>query len=345
VAAGVALTSMVVGNDVALDVGTAVTRLAVPDRGIVFAEPTIVAINTRTGAVVDVGFGAQRAVVESPEHAVAFRPLAKGATVDFDVAARLIRAIFERAGFARFGRLRVVMSVPALATPIERRALRQATLQAGAGEVSLIETPVAAAIGNGMPIHEPQASAVVTLGAGSSEVAIISLGGIVTSRSLRLGGADLDAAIATMLRQRYGVVVSLDVAASVKESMGSALALTNGQHVVVPARTVGQGRPVTVEVLASELNAALHDVMVATVRIVQECLGDAPPDLAQDVLLHGLTLSGGHAKLADFPALLARETGVAARVAPAADSVVVKGLERCLEDMSSLHALFRNAER
>ena len=200
---GVALSSSFVATDVALDVGTSYTRLATLEHGLLFSEPTVVAINTRTGDVVEVGHAALRAVVRSPHHVVAFRPLAKGATVDFDVASRLFRSFFDRVGLSRVSRVRVVMSVPALATSIERRALRQAALQAGAIEASLIETPMAAAIGLGLPIQEPVASAVACLGAGSSEAAVISLGGIVTGRSLRVGGMDVDNAISAMLRQSF----------------------------------------------------------------------------------------------------------------------------------------------
>ena len=332
-------------TDVALDVGTSHTRLATIDGGVLFSEPTIVAINTSNGEVVEVGHAAAAAVVRSPQHVVAFRPLAKGATVDFDVAARLFRSFFDRAGFSRMSRVRVVMGVPAFATAIERRALRQAALQAGAVEASLVEAPMAAAIGLGLPVHDPVASAVVTLGAGSSEAAVISLGGIVTGRSLRSGGADFDAAIATMLRQRYNVVVAPYVVESLKKNLASALRRTAGEVQVIPARTVDRGHPVSVETTANEVNSAVADLVLATVKMVQEALGDAPPDLAQDVLTQGLTLVGGHARLRDLPELLTRETGVEVRLAADPELVVIEGLQRCLREMASLHALFRDADR
>jgi rod shape-determining protein MreB len=334
-----------VANDVALDVGTSYTRLATLERGLLFSEPTVVAINTRTGLVVDVGHAALGAVVRSPQHVVAFRPLAKGATVDFDVAARLFRSFFDRAGFTRVSRVRVIMSVPALATSIERRALRQAALQAGAVEASLVETPMAAAIGIGMPVDDPVASAVVSLGAGSSEAAVISLGGIVTGRSLRTGGSDVDTAIATMLRQHYGVVAAPQVVESLKKDLASALSRTDGATRVIPARTVDHGRPVSVETTAAEINASIREIVNATVRMVQETLGEAPPDLAQDVLTQGLTLVGGHAQLGDLAEVVGIETGVSVHVANEPELVVIRGLERCLRNMSSLHALFRNADR
>ena len=212
--------------DVALDIGTSNTRLATTERGVVFNEPTMVAIDTNSGRVVEVGHGALDMVARTPRHVVVFRPLAQGATVDFDVTSRLIAGLFDRAGVSKMSRARVVMSVPSLATSIERRALRQAAIQAGAREATLIEAPIAAAIGMGLPVQDPVGSAVTVLGAGASEAAVISLGGIVTGSARRLGGNDLDAAIATSLRIQLGVVVAPSVIEALKFSLASAL----GRH-------------------------------------------------------------------------------------------------------------------
>ncbi|OYV64029.1 MAG: hypothetical protein B7X07_07385 [Actinobacteria bacterium 21-64-8] len=312
--------------DVALDIGTASTRLATAQRGVIFNEPTMVAIDTSSGDVVEVGHGALDLVGRTPRHVVVFRPFAQGATVDFDVTARLIAGLFERAGVSKLSRARVVMSVPSLATAIERRALRQAAIQAGAREVSLVEAPLAAAIGLGLPVQDPVGSAVVLLGAGASEVVVVSLGGIVAVSARRLGAADVDAALATLLRVTRGVVVA-------------------PTHAVVAARTVDRGVPVSVEVDTELVHRALGDVLTALVRMVQECLSDTPPDLSQDVSARGMTLAGGFAQLANLDRLLTSSTGVDVHVAPKADLVVIQGLQYCLEEMSSLHALFRNADR
>lgn len=331
-------------TDVAVDVGTSATRIATQERGVVLTEPTVVAIDTGTGTVVACGRDALDAVIRWPRHVVAFRPLAKGATVDFDVAARMFRALFEQVGLSRVSRIRVVMSVPAFATSIERRALRQAALQAGAVEATLLESPIAAAIGLGMPVQEPVASAVVSLGFGSSETALISLGGIVTGRSMRVGGGDFDAAIATVLRQRYGVVAAPEVVERVKCELASALGRRSGEARMIPARTVDRGEPVRVEITADEVCTAVQELVASTVRLVQETLSEAPPDLAQDVLDQGLTLVGGHAQIGDLAELIAKETGVVVRVADEPELVVIRGLERSLGQMASLHALFRRAE-
>lgn len=331
--------------DVALDIGTSHTRLATAQRGLIFNEPTLVAIDTNSGDVVEVGHGALDMVGRTPRHVVVFRPLAQGATVDFDVTARLISGLFDRAGVSKLSRARVVMSVPSLATAIERRALRQAAIQAGAREVSLIEAPIAAAIGLGLPVQDPVGSAVTVLGAGASEAALISLGGIVTSSARRIGGNDIDNAIATLLRLRHGVVVAPATIETLKIQLSSALERTRGSRERVSGRTVERGELVEVEVSAELVNSALHDVVTTTVRMIQDCLGDAPPDLSQDVSSRGLTLVGSHAQLNDFAELIAANTGVEVTVAPNPDIIVIDGLQMCLEEMSSLHTLLRSADR
>ncbi len=327
-----------------MDIGTANSRVATSS-GIVFDEPTVVAIDTRTGEVVEVGWGASDLVARTRRHVVAFRPLAQGATIDFDVTARLVSGLFERVGISALSRARVVMSVPSLATAIERRALRQAAIQAGAREVSLLEAPLAAGIGLGLPVQEPVGSAVTVLGAGASESTVLSLGGIVTRSARRQGGSDVDAAIATRLRHRAGVVVAPATAELLKIHLGSARGRLGQPSERVVARTVEAGELVEVDVGAELVNAALTDVVHATAAMVQEALAEAPPDLSQDVSSRGITLVGGHAQLTDFAELLAAETGVDVRVADEPELVVVRGLQLCLDEMSRLHTLLREMDR
>jgi rod shape-determining protein MreB len=218
-------------------------------------------------------------------------------------------------------------------------------MQAGAKEVSLMEAPMAAAIGLGLPVQDPVGSAVAVLGAGASEAALISLGGIVTSGSRRVGGADVESTLATLLRLRHGVVVSPRTLEELKISMGSARLRTITQVPIVAARTVERGVIVDVAVDAGLVNEALSDVVQSTVKLIQECLADAPPDLSQDISQQGLTLVGGHAQLADFAELLSLSTGIDVRVADDPATVIIRGLELCLEEMSSLHSLLRTADR
>ncbi len=327
-----------------MDIGTANSRVAT-SAGIVFDEPTVVAIDTRSGEVVDVGEGASDLVARTSRHIVAFRPLAQGATIDFDVTARLVSGLFDRAGVSALSRARVVMSVPSLATAIERRALRQAAIQAGAREVSLLEAPLAAGIGLGLPVQEPVGSAVTVLGAGASESTVLSLGGIVTRSARRQGGSDVDAAIATRLRHRFGVVIAPTTAERLKVLLGSARGHASPQRERVMARTVEAGELVEVDVDAELVDEAVADVVHAATAMVQEALAEAPPDLSQDVSARGMTLVGGHARLRDFAEVLARETGVDVRVAADPELVIVRGLQMCLDEMSRLHALFREADR
>lgn len=330
--------------DLALDIGTSNTRLATSSKGVIFDEPTLVAIDTNSGTVVDVGHGALELVGRTSRHVVVFRPFAQGATVDFDVTARLIASLFERAGVSKLSRARVVLSVPSLATAIERRALRQAAIQAGAREATLIEAPLAAAIGLGLPVQDPLGSAVALLGAGASEAAIISLGGVVSSGSRRLGGVDIDQAIATSLRLLLGVVVAPRAVEMLKFRLASALGRTQGLREFVLARTVDRGELVEVEVSAELVNAALSDVLTSSVRMIQECLADTAPDLSQDVSARGLSLVGGLASMPDLAELVASSTGVEVTVVERPDLVVIEGLRACLEEMSSLHALFRHVD-
>ena len=330
-------------TDVAIDIGTTTTQVATSD-GIIFNDATLVAIDTKNGAVVEVGEHALELVGRTPRHIAVFRPLHQGTTIDFDVTARLVAGLFERAGVSKLSRARVVMSVPSLATSIERRALRQAALRAGAREVSLMEAPIAAAIGLGMPVQEPVGSAVAVLGAGESEAALVSVGGIVSSGARRIGGADIDSNLATLLRVRHGVVVAPSDITALKLALGSARGRHAGNSVVVPARTVDFGRVVSVEVRAELVYEALSGVVNNIVTLIQECLGAAPPDLSLDVAHSGLTLVGGNAEMADLADVVASATGVTVRVAPSPEHVVIRGLQLCLEQMSSLHALFRSAD-
>ncbi|NNN03690.1 MAG: Hsp70 family protein [Acidimicrobiaceae bacterium] len=332
-------------TDVAIDLGTSRTRLATDQRSILINEPTLVALDTTSGEVVDIGDRALDLVGRLPRHVVVFRPLAQGTTVDFDVTARLIAGLFERAGISKLSRARVIMSVPTVATSIERRALRQAAIRAGAKEVTLMEAPVAAAIGLGMPVQEPVGSAVAVLGAGVTEAALISLGGIVTSGARRLGGADIEHNLATLLRVRHNVVVSPAVLEDLKFHLASARGRVRGEPIVVRARRISDGQLVDFEVAPELVNAAVTEVVISAERLVQECLGDAPPDLSQDVSTQGLALVGGHAHLADFADLLETATGVSVRIADEPETVVVRGLAMCLEQMANLHSLFREIDR
>jgi rod shape-determining protein MreB len=329
----------------AIDVGTATTRVATESAGLVFAEPSVVAIDTRDGSVVALGHEAVELVGRTPRHVVAFRPMHAGATTDFDVAARLLHGVLGRCGMGRFSRPRVLLTVPAAATAIERRALRQAARRAGAAHAHLLEAPIAAAIGLGLPIHDPVASAVADVGAGTTEVAVVSLGGIVARASLRLGGDDLDRDVAEWIRHHADAVISTSTAEALKTSVGTADATPRPRTAEVPARRTIDGAPFLLEVSGADVHAAIADHVAQLVRAASECLAEAPPDLAQDVLVHGLHVVGGGSQLDGLLALLEERTEVPVVSCDVPAEAVVLGAGRCLEDLGRLSQLFASAER
>ena len=329
----------------AIDVGTAMTRVATEDAGLVFAEPSVVAIDTRDGSVIALGHEAIELVGRTRRHVVAFRPVHAGATTDFDVAARLLHGVLDRCGVGRFSRPRVLLTVPAAATPIERRALRQAARRAGAAHAHLLEAPIAAAIGLGLPIHDPVASSVAVLGAGTTEVAVISLGGIVSLSSLRVGGEDLDTDIAEWVRHRADAVLTAQTAEVLKTSVATAAPTPRPRVAEVPARRTTDGAPFTLRVSGTDVLEAIDDHLQQILRAPSECLAQAPPDLAQDVLAHGLNVVGGGSQLDGLLDRLAETTEVPVNACDAPAEAVVLGAGRCLEDLGRLSQLFASAER
>jgi rod shape-determining protein MreB len=341
----VAPTIWAVAPTLAIDVGTSMTRVATESGGLVFAEPTVVAIDTRDGSVVALGHEAVELVGRTLRHVVAFRPMHKGATTDFDVAARLLHGVLDRCGMGRFSRPRVLLTVPAAATAIERRALRQAARRAGAAHAHLLEAPIAAAIGMGLPIHDPVASSVAVAGAGTTEVAVISLGGIVSLASIRIGGDDLDADISAWIRQHADAVITGTTAEALKMSVGTASEHARSRQAEVPARRTTDGAPFTLVVSGDDVHHAIADHVHQIVRASSDCLADAPPDLAQDVLVHGMHVVGGGSMLDGIVEQLCERTEVPVHTCEAPAEAVVLGAGRCLEDLGRLSQLFASAER
>jgi rod shape-determining protein MreB and related proteins len=342
---GVAPTIVPVAPTLAIDVGTSMTRVSTESEGLIFAEPTVVAIDTRDGSVVALGHEAIELVGRTPRHVVAFRPMHAGATTDFDVAARLLHGVLDRCGMGRFSRPRVLLTVPAAATAIERRALRQAARRAGAAHAHLLEAPIAAAIGLGLPIHDPVASSVAVAGAGTTEVAVISLGGIVSLASLRLGGDDLDRDVAEWVRHSADAVITDATAEALKTSIGTASPTPRPRSAEVPARRTSDGAPFALHMSGTDVHDAIADHVHQIVRASSECLAGAPPDLAQDVLVHGLHVVGGSSQLDGLLERLAETTEVPVRSCDVPAEAVVLGAGRCLEDLGRLSQLFASAER
>ena len=326
-------------RDLAIDLGTANTLVYQKQRGILFGEPTVLALNRETGAVLAMGEEAWRMIGRTPGYIVAVRPLRSGAISDFDVTEKLIRLILQRSGVSRFTRPKVLICVPSALTEVERRAVEEAALSAGARTCYLIEEPMAAAIGAGLPIHEPLGNLVVDVGGGTSEVALISMGGIVTNTAVRVGGFDLDAAIQNWVRREYTVAIGERTAERIKIAIGSAFPLAQEEKAELRGRDLATGLPKTILITSEEIREAVAEPVRVIVAAVVECIGASPPDLVQDVLTHGITLTGGGGMLAGLDMLLSQEAEVPVHVTEQPLEAVVMGAGRCLEAFGNLKSV------
>lgn len=331
------------GRDLAIDLGTANTLVYQRQKGILFSEPTVLALNKETGAVLAMGNDAWQMIGRTPGYIVAVRPLRSGAISDFDVTAKLLRLILQRAGVSRLARPKVLVCVPSALTEVERRAVEEATLSAGARTVHLIEEPIAAAIGAALPIHEPVGNFVVDVGGGTSEVALISMGGIVTNQAVRVGGFDLDTAIQNYVRREYTVAVGERTAERIKMSIGSAFPMAHEQKAELRGRDLPTGLPKNILITSEEIREALTEPVRAIVDATVECIGASPPDLVQDVLTNGITLTGGGGLLSGVDMLLSQEAEVPVHITEQPLESVVLGAGKCLEAYDSLKSIFVGA--
>ena len=332
-------------RDLAIDLGTANTLVYARDRGIVLNEPTVIALNEKTQAVLAMGHDAWQMIGRTPGYIVAVRPLRKGAITDFDITQRMIRLLLKRAGVTRFNRPRVLICVPSAITEVERRAVEEAARRAGAADPYLIHQPMAAAIGAGLPIHEPLGNMVVDVGGGTTETAVISLGGIVALQAIRVGSFDIDASIQTYVRRDYGMAIGERTAEEIKLAIGSAYPVDDSVKAEVRGRDLMTGLPKTVILSPDEVRAAIDEQVSAIVDSVVQCLGQAPPELAQDLIGQGIHLVGGGGMLRGLDRRLAEETAIPVHLVDAPLECVVLGAGRCLEAFDSLKVMFMGAER
>lgn len=325
-------------RDLAIDLGTANTLVYAKGRGIILNEPTVIALNTRTNQVLAMGREAWNMIGRTPGHIVAVRPLRHGAITDFDITERLIGLVLARAGIGRFSlnRPRVLVCVPSAITEVEKRAVEEATKGGGAKEAFLIEQPMAAAIGAGLPIHEPLGSMIIDIGGGTSEVAMISLGGIVTLNAIRVGSFDFDAAIQAYVRKEFGVAIGERTAEGVKLAIGSAFEIPEKLRGEIRGRDLTAGLPKTVVISTGQVREAVADQVDQIATAVVECLGEAPPELAQDVLMGGILLTGGGGLLRGLGQRIARDTHVPVHMSEAPLESVVLGAGKALESINLL---------
>jgi rod shape-determining protein MreB and related proteins len=317
-------------RDVAIDLGTANTLVFIRGKGIVLNEPTVVAMHERTGDVVATGHQTWDVLARAGGSLIAVRPLRHGAITDFEATEQLIRSIFQRVGLGKLSHPRVLACVSSGITAVERRAVEDALHSAGARSVMLIDEPMAAAIGAGLAVDEPAGHCIIDVGGGTTEVAVVSMGSIVASRAIRVGGFDFDEAIQAHLRRKHGLTIGERTAESLKQKVGSASPMEDDPDAEVRGRELASGLPKTVAIGAKEVRDAMNPGVIRIVEAVSQTLGDTPPELAHDVIERGLVLAGGGALLRGLDARLQAETGIPVHIADDPLETVCVGAGRAL---------------
>jgi rod shape-determining protein MreB len=325
------------GRDMAVDLGTANTLVYVRGRGIMLNEPSVVALNTNNGQIVAVGVEAKRMIGRTPGNIVAVRPLKDGVIADFDVTERMLRYFIQKVHRrTHLAKPRLVVAVPSGITGVEQSAVKEAGHQAGARRVYIIEEPMAAAIGAGLPIHEPTGNMVVDVGGGTTEVAVISLGGIVTSQSIRIGGDELDQAIIAFGKKEYSLMLGERTAEEIKMALGSAFPAEDEPNAEIRGRDLVSGLPKTVVISSAEVRKAIEEPVNLIVDAIKNTLDKCPPELAGDVMDRGIALTGGGALLRGLESRIREETGMPVEVADNPLDSVVLGTGKCVEDFETL---------
>jgi rod shape-determining protein MreB len=333
--------------DVGIDLGTANTLVHVRGRGIVLNEPSVVAVSKRTGQVLAVGTEARRMLGRTPADIIAMRPLRNGVIADFDHTEQMIRHFIARAHNRAWHvtHPRVVLGVPSGVTEVEKRAVTDAATMAGAREAHLIEEPMAAAIGAGLPIQAAGGSMIVDIGGGTTEVAVISLGGVVAATSVRVGGDEMDDAVVQYVRRTMGLLIGERTAEDIKIAMGSAFPMSEERSFLVRGRDLISGLPKTVEMTSSHVREALSGVLIDIVRAVRSTLDSTPPELVEDIMERGIVVCGGGALLAGLDQLFAHETLMPVRIADDPLTCVVRGTGIVLEEIDILNRVLLRTRR
>jgi rod shape-determining protein MreB len=335
-----------IGRDMAVDLGTANTLVYVRGRGIVLNEPSVVAVNQDTGGILAVGIEAKKMIGRTPGNIVAIRPLKDGVIADFDTTERMLRYFIQKVHKRSYlAKPRIVVCVPSGITGVEQRAVKDAGYAAGARKVYIIEEPMAAAIGAGLPIHEPTGNMVVDIGGGTTEVAVISLGGIVTALSIRVGGDELDQSIINWVKAEYSLLLGERTAEEIKMAIGSAYQLANEYDAEIRGRDLATGLPKTITVTAAEIRKALEEPVKAIVNAVKGTLDKCPPELSSDLMDRGIVLTGGGALLKGLDERLRRETGMPIHIADRPLDAVVEGSGKCIEEFEALEKVLISEPR
>jgi rod shape-determining protein MreB len=328
------------GRDLAIDLGTANTLIYVRGHGVVLDEPSVVAINANDGRPVAVGMEAKRMMGRTPNHIKAIRPLKDGVIADFEVCEKMLRYFIQKVHGSKWSKPRMVICVPSGITGVEQRAVQDAAEYAGARKpVHIIEEPMAAAIGADMPVHEPSGNMIVDIGGGTTEVAVISLGGIVTAQSIRVAGDELDDAVLQYVKKEFSLAIGDRTAEEIKIQMGSAWPLELELTADIRGRDLISGLPRTIQVTTEQVREALAEPISAIVDAVKTTLDKTPPELAADIMEDGITITGGGALLGGLDQRLLHETGMPIRIADEPLYSVVIGSGRALENIDAMRGL------
>ena len=324
-------------RDIGIDLGTANTLVHVKGKGIIIREPSVVAIDKKTGNILAVGDAAKSMIGRTPGNIVAIRPMKDGVIADFDVTQSMLKYFIKSAiSKAVFSKPRVVICVPSGVTEVEKRAVEEATLHAGAKEVYLIEEPMAAAIGANLPVEEPSGSMVVDIGGGTSEVAVISLGGIVTSKSLRIAGDELDESIVHYIKKEYNLMIGERTAELIKVTIGAAYPKPKEEIMEIRGRDLITGLPKNLSITSAEITDAIKEPINAIIDSIKLTLEKTPPELASDIMDRGIMLTGGGALLSGLDKLIREETGMPVMIAEKPLDCVVMGAGKVLEEIETL---------
>ena len=335
-------------SDMAIDLGTANTLVYVKNRGVVLNEPSVVAVlhNMGKSKVIAVGMEAKQMLGKTPGHIQAIRPMKDGVIADFVITEEMIKYFIRKVHNRRtFANPRVIICVPTGSTPVERRAIHDSALSAGARKVSLIEEPMAAAIGAGLPVNEPQGSMVVDIGGGTTEIAVISLGGIVYSRSVRIGGDTMDTALIQFMRKRYNLLIGETSAETIKKEVGIAIApkTGDGKTIDIKGRDLASGVPKEIELTQTQVAEALHEPIQHIVDAVKAALEETPPELSADLVDMGIVLTGGGALLEKMDEAIRDATGLPVTIADEALNCVALGSGKALESERSFEPILSSA--
>ena len=333
------------GRDLAIDLGTANTLVYRQGDGIVFNEPSVVAIDAGSGRVVSTGEEAWQMIGGRSGNVTAMRPLRHGVITEFDVTRQMVHHVLRRVGISRFPKPRVLVCVPSMSSEVERKAVEEAVESAGGRSVVLVEEPLAAAVGAGLPVHEPMGNLIVDIGGGMSEMAVVSMGGIVSGRAVRVGGFDLDGAIREHVRSSHGVAIGEKAAEGIKLAIGSAFPTPQGRDAVVNGRELSSGNTVEITVDEDPIRQAMAEPVRRIVETARLCLAEAPPELTHDVLETGMFLTGGGALLRGLDLLLAQDCEVPVHVTDRPLETVVLGAGTMLEHLEEYRSSFQLVRR